>query len=98
MHVDQCQPTVDTPHSADNSNGNMVVSVLNGNSAGNPQQPQYALFDPWGNQQTGWGTDTSGEQTYWAVQLTANGNFVYALITELGSDGQFMGERIRYSR
>jgi hypothetical protein len=83
------QPTVDTPHAAVNSNGNMVVSVLNGNSIGNLQNPQYALFDPWGNQRTGWSTDISGWQTHWAVQLAANGNFVYALITNSGGAGQW---------
>jgi hypothetical protein len=81
------QPTVDTPHLATNSNGNIVVSVLNGNSIGNLQRPQYALFDPWGNQKTGWSTDISGKQTPWAVQLTANGNFVYALLTDVDGNG-----------
>jgi hypothetical protein len=65
----------------------MVVSVLNGNSIGNLQRPQYALFDPWGNQKTGWSTDISGKQTPWAVQLTANGNFVYALLTDVDGNG-----------
>jgi hypothetical protein len=66
--------TVDTPHSVACSNGNLIVSILfsNGN-------PAYAIFDGWGNQQSGWSTDTSVGPVPSAVQLSANGATVYSL-------------------
>ena len=66
--------TFDTPHSAACANGNMVVSIRDINS-----RPEFAKFDAWGNQQSGFSVDTTGWQTNWAVQLTANGNSVYSL-------------------
>jgi hypothetical protein len=63
-----------SPHLAVNSNGNMVVSIVNFS------HPEYAVYGPWGNQQTGWSGDAS-ITTYNGVQLTANANFIYALMT-----------------
>jgi hypothetical protein len=74
--------TFDTPHSAACPNGNMVVSIRDINS-----HPEFAKFDAWGNQKTSFTVDTSGFQTNWAVQLTANGNSVYSLITGLDNNG-----------
>ena len=75
--------TSHTPHLAVNSNGNMVVSIVNGNF------PEYAVYGPWRNQQTGWSRDTT-VTTYTGVQLTANANFVYALITQ-PEKSEYMG-------
>jgi hypothetical protein len=74
--------TFDTPHSAACANGNMVVSIRDINS-----HPEFAKFDAKGDQLSGFSVDTSGFQTNWAVQLTANGNSVYSLIHGLENDG-----------
>jgi hypothetical protein len=67
--------TENTPHSAACANGNMVVSILDG--SGNPE---FAKFDGFGNQQSGWSVDTL-LSTSSPVQLTANGNTLYSLMT-----------------
>ena len=67
--------TENTPHSAACANGNMVVSILNGNG-----NPEFAKFDGFGNQQSAWFVDSEFPTTFASpVQLTANGNNVYAL-------------------
>jgi hypothetical protein len=68
-----------TPNLAVNSNGNMVVSIVSGNS------PEYAVYGPWENQQTGW--NWGNIPTHTGVQLTANANLVYALITSTDNYG-----------
>jgi hypothetical protein len=81
--------TSDTPHSVACANGNMVVNILDFFS-----HPEYAKFDAWGNQQTGWNVDTS-EPSVWPLQLAANGNNVYSLATLLddgiGAGGLYLG-------
>jgi hypothetical protein len=57
----------------------MVVSIVSGNS------PEYAVYGPWENQQTGW--NWGNIPTHTAVQLTANANLVYALITSTDNYG-----------
>jgi hypothetical protein len=74
--------TFDTPHSVACDNGNMVVSIRDINS-----HPEFAKFDAWGDQETGFSVDTSGFQTHWAVQLSANGNSVYSLLTGFDNNG-----------
>jgi len=59
--------TSEPPHLAVSSDGDMVVSIVNGN--GNDSYPEYALYDGYGNQQIGWSTNYS-LQTYNGVQLT----------------------------
>jgi hypothetical protein len=83
--------TFDTPHAAATADGNMVVSILNAPGSSGNAQPEYAKFDRWGNRQSGWSTDTSGQKTFWAVQLAANGNFVYSLITKMDGLAQYAG-------
>lgn len=63
--------TINSPYSAACANGNMVVSILDGNG-----HPEYAKFDGFGNQQTGWNVDTS-EPSVWPLQLAANENNVF---------------------
>jgi len=81
--------TSDTPHSVACANGNMVVNILDFFS-----HPEYAKFDAWGNQQTGWNVDTS-EPSVWPLQLAANENNVYSLATLLddgiGASGLYLG-------
>ena len=74
--------TANTPHSAACANGNMVVSILDG--SGNPE---YAKFDGFGNQQSGWSVDTL-LRTPSPVQLTANGNTLYSLMTLTANNEQ----------
>jgi hypothetical protein len=66
--------TTGSPYSVACPNGNMVVSILDGN------EPEYAKFDGWGDQLTGWFLDRSAT-IGWPVQLTANGNDVFSLAT-----------------
>ena len=73
--------TQNTPHSAACANGNMVVSILDGNG-----NSEYAKFDGWGNQQSSWATDSELTALTSPVQLTANGNGVFAL-ANFGGDG-----------
>ena len=74
--------TYDTPHSVACANGNMVFSIRDINS-----HPEFAKFNAWGDQQTGFSVDTTGFQSDWAVQLTANGNTAYSLITGFNNGG-----------
>jgi hypothetical protein len=60
----------------------MVVSILDG--SGNPE---YAEFDGFGNQQSGWSVDTL-LRTPSPVQLTANGNTLYSLMTLTANNEQ----------
>jgi hypothetical protein len=67
--------TTNTPHSAACANGNMVVSVLDGNG-----NPSFAKFDGFGDQESGWFLDSAFPINFESgIQLTANGNSVYAL-------------------
>jgi hypothetical protein len=74
--------TENTPHSAACANGNMVVSILDGNG-----NPEYAKFDGFGNPQSSWSVDTL-LRTPSPVQLTANGNTLYALMTLTANNEQ----------
>jgi hypothetical protein len=75
--------TENTPHSAACANGNMVVSVIAGGGNGNLA---FAKFDGWGNQQSGWAVDSEFPVNFDSgIQLTANGNNVYALADLDGS-------------
>jgi hypothetical protein len=67
--------TENTPHSAACANGNMVVSVIDGNG-----NPEFAKFDGFGDQESGWVVADEFPIAFEAgIQLTANGNNVYAL-------------------
>jgi hypothetical protein len=73
--------TENTPHSAACANGNMVVSVIDGNG-----DPEFAKFDGFGNQQSGWVVASEFPINFDSgIQLTANGNNVYALADLDGS-------------
>jgi len=73
--------TSNTPHSAACANGNMVVSILDANG-----NPEFAKFDGFGNQQSSWVLAEIFPITFVSgIQLTANGNNVYALANIDGS-------------
>jgi hypothetical protein len=73
--------TENTPHSTACANGNMVVSIIDGNS-----NPEFAKFDGFGNQQSGWVVASEFPINFDSgIQLTANGNSVYALADLDGS-------------
>jgi len=59
----------------------MVVSILDGN-----ENPEFAKFDGEGNQQSGWNADTL-LSTPSPVQLTANGNTLYSLMSLTATRG-----------
>jgi hypothetical protein len=64
--------TTGSPYSIACANGNMAFSILDSNS-----HPEFAKFDGYGNQKTGW-TEDSFANTSSPARLTANGNNVYA--------------------
>ena len=69
----------------------MVVSILDSNG-----NPEYAKFDGFGNQQSGWSVDTL-LSTPSPVQLAANGNTLYSLMSftvDRGSEQQGVWQQI----
>jgi hypothetical protein len=68
--------TVASSYSAACANGNMVVSILN--SGGNPE---YAKFDGFGDQQSGWVAGIS-LNTSTPVQLASDGSDIFTLMSE----------------
>jgi hypothetical protein len=73
-----------SPYSVACPNGNMVVSLLSGN------HPEFAKFDGWGNRQSGWYQENS-LSTVSPVQLAANGNTIFSLISTNNSGEQWGG-------
>jgi hypothetical protein len=73
-----------TAHSAACANGNMVVSVVDPD---NNSEPAYAKFDGFGNRTGPWTEDGNDLDPFLGgIQLTANGNNVYAL-ADLSNNG-----------
>jgi hypothetical protein len=66
--------TFNTPHSVACANGNMVVSIITGNN-----DAEFAKFDGFGDQESAWAEDAESDPFSSGVQLTANGNSVFAL-------------------
>ena len=64
--------TSGSPYSVGCANGNMVFSILNSNG-----HPEFAEFDGYGDQHSGWYVDTIAN-TASPARLTANGNTLYA--------------------
>ena len=77
--------TVNTPYSVACPNGNMVVSVVNNNLT-----TSFAKFDGFGDQESAWAEDSEEETFSSGVQLTANGNSIFAL-TNFGGSGFWRG-------
>jgi hypothetical protein len=77
--------TVNSPYSAACADGNMVVSIINSNLTAS-----FAKFDGFGDQESGWAEDSEQEPFSSGVQLTANGDSVFAL-TNFNGNGLWRG-------